>query len=426
MANSAPQIEEVSASIKSGRERLRANPGNLEGIFFQSNMAQFPANQQKYKLVRRTGSGFKVRAQPGGAFTWVRAKYQALPARVPVKPDAYTRKVLSRYAGHPLGKPISPGRGHGCVDRRGIKLFKGINPNDIMQGLVGDCWFLSTVSALAAHRGFIRGLFRNTPRVNHRPLDGFNTYTVTLYDLPTWKPVNVAVDERLCTTQTGELLSAKPVDGELWVCYLEKAFAAHCGGWNEIQGGDSCHAFRVLTGCRRCFTIKASDGGYVCLGKQNPYNGQWAKLENSPKRSFQGFWPAPWPKVGGGSDGIMKLDRPQLFKRMCEWSKHFVMVAGTTGAGDKKDGVVDMHVYTVLECHENVKGTGNNLIKIRNPWHRGEYKNGMWVDGGKGWKEYPAVKAALQPNKADDGIFWMSRQEFFDHYKEIAVCCMSF
>eukprot|EP00401_Gymnodinium_catenatum_P058952 CAMPEP_0117503590 /NCGR_PEP_ID=MMETSP0784-20121206/24409_1 /TAXON_ID=39447 /ORGANISM="" /LENGTH=34 /DNA_ID= /DNA_START= /DNA_END= /DNA_ORIENTATION= len=34
------------------------------------------------------------------------------------------------------------------------------------------------------------------------------------------------------------------------------------------------------------------------------------------------------------------------------------MVASTTGATDKKDGIVDMHAYAVLECHENVAGTG--------------------------------------------------------------------
>ena len=35
---------------------------------------------------------------------------------------------------------------------------------------------------------------------------------------------------------------------------------------------------------------------------------------------------------------------------------------------------------------------------------------------------YPAIKAALNPVKADDGIFWVSRQEFFKYFETIYLC----
>ena len=67
-------------------------------------------------------------------------------------------------------------------------------------------------------------LFRKTPQLAARPADGPNTYTVTLWDLPTWSEVDVVVDERLARKADGSgLLGASPSsDAELWVCYLEK------------------------------------------------------------------------------------------------------------------------------------------------------------------------------------------------------------
>jgi calpain-15 len=43
---------------------------------------------------------------------------------------------------------------------RGINCFKGkIEPNDIKQGALGDCYFLSSLSAMAEYEGIIKALF---------------------------------------------------------------------------------------------------------------------------------------------------------------------------------------------------------------------------------------------------------------------------
>ena len=76
----------------------------------------------------------------------------------------------------------------------------------------------------------MKRLFTKTPEITRRPLDQPNVYTVTLYELSTYEPVDVVVDERLAVKAdgSGQLLGCEPSsDGELWVCYLEKAVAAH-------------------------------------------------------------------------------------------------------------------------------------------------------------------------------------------------------
>ena len=91
----------------------------------------------------------------------------------------------------------------------------------------------------------ILSAFLNGNRVRHprsMPADAPNTYTITLWDLATWSEVDVVVDERLAAKATGDgLLGCEPsVDGELWVCYLEKAVAIHCGGCKNHPSMELC------------------------------------------------------------------------------------------------------------------------------------------------------------------------------------------
>ena len=47
------------------------------------------------------------------------------------------------------------------------------------------------------------------------------------------------------------------------------------------------------------------------------------------------------------------------------------------------------------------------------PAGTGEFQSGAWCDNGSGWREHPEVAAELKPTVADDGIFWLTKGEFF-------------
>jgi len=42
-----------------------------------------------------------------------------------------------------------------------FKLFEGIDPTDIRQGIIGDCYFLAALSALAENPERIKRLFKS-------------------------------------------------------------------------------------------------------------------------------------------------------------------------------------------------------------------------------------------------------------------------
>ena len=112
---------------------------------------------------------------------------------------------------------------------------------------------------------------------------------------------------------------------------------------------------------------------------------------------------------------------------MCAWDdSNFIMAAGTKAGSDsnKTDGLVDGHAYSVIDCINDAAGTDVDLIKMRNPWGLNEIFSGEWDEDGPAWAQYPQVKALLQPVKADDGIFYVSTEEFFELFPAVLLCAL--
>ena len=254
--------------------------------------------------------------------------------------------------------------------------------------------FFPSFQALAEFDGAIKRLFRKTPRLMERPLPEPNTYTITLWDIEHWKEVDIVIDERLAASHdvgSRQILAAKPsTDGELWCCYLEKAFAVHCGGWDKIVGGNCNHAWSILTGCKHQYHItrKYSDEGkFQCLGKYNPHERHWEPQYNHFHDTEKISWEMEWPEVGGGGAVGTEITQDELFDKMVAWDKVNYIVAAGCSSNGADSGLVADHAYSVIESHKNVAGSGIDLCKVRNPWGKGEIKDGMFDDDGPGWDQ---------------------------------------
>lgn len=434
-------VEQVQGLIAEGIKRFKSAPGTYLAIMYQTNMVEWPEDKQKYTLLPREGTlGYEPKLVDDGFMTIITASYQPLPPLNELgagAKDNFTEAF--QFRGQQLHRDdnpaVLPGRGEGVGDLPSLKIIGDVDPHDIHQGVVGDCWLLSGISSLAEFDGAVRRLFRKTDGLGEKPRgEELNTYTVTLWDLPTWSEVDVTVDERLVKSHDGRgLLGCTPShDGELWVCYLEKALAVHCGGWDKIQGGQCTHAWALLTGCRHQYTIRLKESGlYVCYGAYNPNEERWESLTNSPHDGFQGLWPMAWPDVGGGGELNEEVDSEALFEKMCAWDDtNYIMAAGTRAGSDrnKTDGIVDGHAYSVIRCVNDCAGTDQDLIQMRNPWGSGgELDDCEWSDHGPGWDKYPQIFAELNPVFADDGMFWISKESFFKYFGTIylSACDMS-
>ena len=424
--------EEVAAPLSEGLAKLKAEPERYAAVWYQTEMTSWPEAEQKYNLLERAGTqGFgPIDVDEGGWMTMVLAKYMVLPelADDALVRDAYTDSMS--YGGQALTSALSPGRGHGVGDMPSLKLIdKFADPQDVRQGAVGDCWLLSGLSSFAEFEGAVRRLFRKTEGLDRLPLEGANQYVITLWDLSTWSEVDVVVDERLLCrpdepmTPLGCQLARS---GELWQCYVEKAVAAHCGGWDMIEGGQCTHAWALLTGCREQYVIQRNEenGSWSCFGSFNPNEKRWEPMANSPHEGFQGLWPNDWPSTGGGGDLFVQLSEEQLFERLCAWDDaNFLMGASrNAGSGHSSDGIQEDHAYSLLDVVNDAAGTDVDLILMRNSHGRDEFTNGEFDDDGPGWGRHPEVKALLKPVNSDDGTFWMSKSEFFEFFDVVYLC----
>jgi Calpain family cysteine protease len=120
-----------------------------------------------------------------------------------------------------------------------------IDPNDIQQGSIGNCYFMASIASVArANPEAIRKLIKANA-------DG--SYDVTLYSkkggLVSLTPQIVNVRPDFATDASGNPIYSGKGDNELWVMLLEKAYAKMNGGYDDTgKGGYIEEGIEALTG----------------------------------------------------------------------------------------------------------------------------------------------------------------------------------
>jgi len=126
----------------------------------------------------------------------------------------------------------------------------GVDPSDIRQGFIGDCFFLSPLMATARINPskvakMVRGPIGESP-------SGGSAYEVKLYN-DSGDLVTHHVDDRFISNADGTPRYAQygdrsAVGPELWVMLMEKAWAAQRGGFNNMDFGAASDGLRAVTG----------------------------------------------------------------------------------------------------------------------------------------------------------------------------------
>ena len=210
----------------------------------------------------------------------------------------------------------------------------GVDPDDVSQGQLGDCYLISSMAAIAARDPHA------LEKIIHQNKDG--SYTVTFQeknDHPFWQFWESDWKEKKITVtgqfpvKDGQPVFAQPGDPtksgqELWPMIIEKAYAQYRGGYPEIgKGGWMDGPLELMTG--------EGSKGY-------DQNVSWDDLETS-------------------------------------WKNGDAMTAGTLGEDDAKnnplyqDGgpletpLVADHAYYVVGVD-----SANHTVTLKNPWGWGD------------------------------------------------------
>ncbi|KAJ9447957.1 Calpain-B [Diplonema papillatum] len=299
-------------------------------------------------------------------------------------------------------------------------IVKTIEPADIDQGALGDCWFLAAVASCAEWpEQLIVPIFRDATKLRrdaasyneqHRAEVAAGAFRVRLAKHGWWKwhIVDTYLPVQPLNEPGGPCFARnKQEPNELWVALLEKCYAKLHGSYVAISGGDPAVALADLTGFPTVsFDWKEANDALFKRMVQHDEHGRllWVSTPGEDASDY----------MGGSASEAAKAK-----------AQKYDAVGLGTG-----------HAYTVLkvalvDIERDGKKRTIRILQIRNPWGNDVEWNRAWSDNSKEWREYPEVMEYIK-HKWDiatpeqmfqkDGSYWMAWNDCLQYFNGGGVC----
>jgi len=259
----------------------------------------------------------------------------------------------------------------------------GSGTGRVIPGSLDNAYFSSALAIITASpEPLIEDLFASG-------IDDFKRYgiyTCRFYKNGVWK--DVVCDTRIPCVPSSEdpalfgPLYTKSLDpSEMFVPFLEKAYAKHHGSYESLSRGSIAEALVDLRG------------------------GTCTKIELSEKTGDEELW--------------NRLRRS--LKGNCVFG---ACISDTTKVIEEHpdSGLTKNLGYPVVECRTVKASTGEiKLVQLRNPWQDGSWEH-EWGPESDMWDDYPEVASELLTEDLPEDSFWMSWTDFVDIFNKLYMC----
>jgi len=249
----------------------------------------------------------------------------------------------------------------------------GVDRNDVNQGTLGNCWFLSAMVGMCE----IPSLFdRVVPKDQGFGEDYKGIFYFRFWQYGEW--VEVVVDDFIPIMDNKPVFVYSDDYGEMWPCLLEKAYAKLHGSYWHLNMGLPMSAMLDFTG--------GFPEGYI-----GPDNGPLAEIDN---------------------DLFDEMEK--AYERPCS----LVCVSSLLNCY-KKRGIIGGHSYTVTEIAEARGKKIPRLVKIRNPWGNSKEWKGPWSDKSEEMKSLS--KKQREMLQTGEGEWWMAYSDFLRCFTHLCI-----
>ena len=270
-------------------------------------------------------------------------------------------------------KWLRPAELFGCSLEE-IKVFDNIEASDIKQGKVGNCYFMSSLSAVTVYPHLLAQLF------NIRKVNKYGIYSVNFFVLGA--PKEIVIDDLFpCTIERkkkeGNVIveNAKPLFArafglEIWVMLIEKAWASLFGSYAAIDGLDPKLALEFLTG--------------------------------APTTNFE-------------LENLTSAN--ELYLLIKKGAKNKYIMSISTKEAFNVAGLAPKHAYSIISVIEK---SGQSFLLIRNPWGQRDYneQNEIYTELSDAEN-----RRFLQVDwTKDDGLLYMKYEEVLKYFHLLTFC----
>lgn len=336
-----------------------------------------------------------------------------------------------------------------------------IEPGDLTQGGLGNCWLVAAIAALAEFPNAVRELFVETDAARGR-------YVVRLYDMDRAAWENVEIDDyipctreddwsRLAYTQGADgtrryrhediydskgrkrvpgkwvPLFGRPTRNRVWALLLEKAMAKFVGCYAHLAGGSEPYALSAFTGFPLvyCFARPAEDAA-----ESRAVLSRWDR--HGSQHFGRGVTGHAFVEIEGAKT---PLNDKEMWAKLIKYeAQNYLMTSSITKFEQpqtsqgffRPDGLVLGHAYSMISGKTAVKSNGDivSLVLLRNP--HGEVSEcedgvfashwtGPWCNGCASWERHPEVAVQVGYCPANDGMFWMTWEDFCSIFDKVCV-----
>ncbi|GFU56267.1 calpain-5 [Nephila pilipes] len=281
------------------------------------------------------------------------------------------------------------------------KLFvDGACSCDVIQGMLGNCWFVAACSSLAQEKELWNKVIPDSEEQewsDETPENYAGIFHFRFWLFDGW--YDVVIDDRLPTID-GQLIYIKSRDkNEFWGALLEKAYAKVAGSYESLDGGNLCDALIDFTG-----------------GIAETFQVQEEKYYEDEEKKVQ------------------------LFRTMrSEIDNHSLLSCAISAASQEEMeartevGLVKGHAYGITAVKKVYIGETSlmslfaqkekiYMIRMRNPWGQKEW-TGPFSDGSEEWEKISASeRERIGLTFEEDGEFWMTFDDFCKYFTDLSIC----